>query len=94
MLSSCASAVADDGELATSLAAAFLASGSAQVIGTLRPIDDDGARELTRAFYRGGGLADPVRTLARVQAALAQTTNLDWPNFVLFGHDTCPKELP
>jgi tetratricopeptide (TPR) repeat protein len=96
MLSACASAVAgdDDGELATSLATAFLASGSLQVIGTLRPVTDAGAAEVARAFYRDHGAADPARTLARIQAALARTGNTDWPNFVLYGHDTCRKEPP
>jgi tetratricopeptide (TPR) repeat protein len=89
VLSDCASAIADDGELATSLATAFLAAGSAQVIATLRPVNDSGAREVTSAFYREGGAADPARVLARIQASLAQTANTDWPNFVMFGHDTC-----
>lgn len=89
VLSACSSAMSQDGELATSLATAFLASGSKQVIGTLRPVSDPGARELTSAFYRSDGVRDPPRVLARVQLALAATDNVDWPNFVLFGHDTC-----
>ena len=93
-LSACASAAADDGERATALATAFLASGSAQVIATLHSVTDPGASEITSAFYRNNGVADPARALAHVQAALAQTSNVDWPNFVLFGHDTCRKELP
>jgi len=95
VLAACVSAIADDGEQATSLANAFLAAGSAQVVATLRPIGDAGARELMHRFYREGGVADPARALARIQAALAATsTNADWPNFVLFGHDTCQKETP
>jgi len=94
MLSACASAVADDGEQATSLANAFLAAGSPQVIATLRPVSDTGAHEITSAFYRNRGVADPARTLAQVQAALARTANVDWPQFVVFGHDTCRKETP
>ncbi len=93
-LSACASAAADDGERATALATGFLASGSAQVIATLHSVTDPGAGEITSAFYRNNGVADPARSLAHVQAALAQTSNVDWPNFVLFGHDTCRKELP
>jgi tetratricopeptide (TPR) repeat protein len=89
VLSDCASAVADDGELAASLATAFLAAGSAQVIATLRAVTDAGAHEVTSAFYREGGAADPARVLARIQASLALTANTDWPNFVMFGHDTC-----
>jgi len=94
VLSACESAAANDSELATSLATAFLASGSHQVIATLRAVTDPGAGEITSAFYREGGVADPARALARIQARLAQTNNLDWPNFVLFGHDICRKESP
>lgn len=94
VLSACASAAADDGELATALATAFLASGSPQVIGTLHSVTDPGASEVTGAFYHNRGVTDPARALARVQAELAQTKNTDWPNFVLFGHDTCRKEMP
>jgi tetratricopeptide (TPR) repeat protein len=94
VLSACASAAANDGELATALVTAFLASGSPQVIGTLHSVSDGGAGEVTSGFYRNGGITDPARALAKTQAALAQTPNVDWPNFVLFGRDTCRKELP
>lgn len=89
VLSTCDSAASEDGELATSLAMAFLASGSSQVIGTLRLVNDAGAEQITSAFYRANGAAEPARALARVQAALAETGNHDWPNFAMFGHDTC-----
>jgi tetratricopeptide (TPR) repeat protein len=93
ILSACISAVSDDSEQATSLATAFLAAGSSQVIATLRPVTDVGAAELTRELYKSDGVIDPARTLARIQASLAdKSTNSDWPNFVLFGHDTCRKE--
>jgi tetratricopeptide (TPR) repeat protein len=94
VLSACASSASDDGELGSSLATGFLASGSVQVVATLRPVTDVGAREVIDAFYRDDGIADPVRALARVQAALSTTTNADWPNFAVFGHDLCRKELP
>jgi tetratricopeptide (TPR) repeat protein len=94
VLSACASAASDDGELAMSLATAFLASGSPQVIGTLHSVTDPGAREVTSAFYRARGVEDPARALAHVQAELSGTSNLDWPYFVLFGHDTCRRETP
>jgi tetratricopeptide (TPR) repeat protein len=92
VISACASAAADDAELATSLATAFVAGGSPQVIATLRAVTDIGAREVTTKFYRAGGVTDPVRTLAHVQASLATTANADWPNFAVFGHDVCRKE--
>ena len=99
VLSVCDSAAADDGELSTSLATAFVASGSKQVIATLRPVTDKGAAQITHAFYRYGGATDPARALAQLQKELAAKTepkdlNPDWPNFVLFGHDICRKESP
>jgi CHAT domain-containing protein len=92
MVTACSSADSDDGELATALATGFLASGSKQVIGTLRPINDAGAWELANKFYLLNGVSDPARVLARVQAELDGTSNADWPNFVLFGHDNCRRD--
>jgi CHAT domain-containing protein len=92
VLSTCEAAA--NGEFGPSLATAFLASGSTQVIAPLRPVTDPGASELISAFYRSGGVADPARSLAHIQAELANTANVDWPNFVLFGHDICRKESP
>ena len=89
MLSACGSASAADAELAGSLAAGFLAAGSDQVVATLRPVTDVGARRLTTRFYSAGGMTDPVRALARIQAELADTGYTDWPRFAVFGHDTC-----
>src|SRR5262249_17235245 len=93
-VAACSSAMANDGELATSLATAFLAAGSPQVLATLRPVNDGGTAEIAKAFYAHDGIADPARALARIQTALAQTRNADWPNFVLYGHDICRKESP
>ncbi len=90
----CDVAIAATGDDKANLAMAFLASGSHQVIATLRAVTDAGAGEITSAFYRQSGVADPARVLAHIQAELAQTSNEDWPNFVLFGHDTCRKETP
>jgi len=91
VLSACGSAMSDDLELAGSLATAFLAGGSAQVMATVRAVSDAGARELTARFYREGGADDPVHVLARIQAALADTDNTDWPSFAVFGHDLCTR---
>jgi tetratricopeptide (TPR) repeat protein len=90
-LAACSSAVANDSELATSLANAFLASGSSQVIGTLRPVHDIDAVQIARAFYRRNWFEDPVRKFADAQAELAKTSNEDWANFMMFGHDTCRR---
>lgn len=89
MLSACGSASATDAELAGSLVAGYLAAGSDQVVATLRPVSDAGARRLTTRFYSAGGMTDPVRALARIQAELADTGDADWPRFAVFGHDTC-----
>jgi tetratricopeptide (TPR) repeat protein len=90
LLSTCLSAVAEDGERATALSTAFLANGSRQVIATLRSVNDDAAQKITSQFYRSSGASDPVRALAQVQAELSRTSNTDWPHFVIFGHDVCP----
>lgn len=90
VLSTCLSAIADDGERSTALSTAFLANGSQQVVATLRQVTDDGAAEMTRQFYHRGGASDPVRALAHTQAELSRTNNTDWPHFVIFGHDVCP----
>ena len=80
------------GRLAASLSTAFLASGSSQVVATLRTVSDEGALELTRRFYADGGLKDPVRTLAAIQSQLADGDTKDWPSFAVFGRDVCgPK---
>jgi CHAT domain-containing protein len=89
VLAACGTARSDDPELAGSLSTAFLASGSSHVIATLRPVTDRGPVEVMRRFYEGGGVADPVRTLARVQAELADTSNKDWPSFAVFGKAVC-----
>jgi len=95
VLLACDSAHSKDTELAGSLAAAFLAAGSDQVVATTRPIDDRATRQLAGRFYRSGGIADPVRALAAVQAELAEQpgehANPDWPYFAVFGHDVCTR---
>ena len=94
VLAGCSSALADDPELAGSLAAAFLIAGSRQVVATTTDIGDHDAGDLTPRFYRANGTADPVRALAKVQAELAATPNTTWPYFAVFGHDSCPAPLP
>jgi len=92
VLLACKSAQAMDAERAGSLATAFLAAGSAQVVATLRDIDDLKTPELARRFYASGGVRDPVRALAKVQAELSAPAakNTDWPYFAVFGDDVCP----
>lgn len=89
VLAACASARANDLELAGSLATAFLAAGATQVVATLRPVSDRGARALLEQLYAEGGDRDPIRALARAQAARATTDDPDWPSFAVFGRDRC-----
>jgi CHAT domain-containing protein len=89
VLSACSTAQSGDPELAGSLSTAFLAGGSTRVVATLRPVSDPGALEITSRFYANGGVGDPARVLAEIQAQLADSTNKDWPNFAVFGGDIC-----
>ena len=91
VLAACESARAtgDDLELAGSLASGFLATGTPQVIATLRAVSDPGAAELVSRFYQAGGLSDPTRALARAQTMLDATLDTDWPRFAIFGHELC-----
>ena len=64
------------------------------MIATLRPVLDTGAGQIAKLFYSRNGLEDPARKLAEVQAELARTENQDWPNFMLYGRDTCRRGTP
>lgn len=48
---------------AVSLAGAFLTAGSASVLGTVRPVEDERASAFIGQFYRSGGAADPAAGL-------------------------------
>lgn len=89
VLSACSTARSWDPEVAGSLSTAFLAGGSDRVIATLRPVSDAGALDLTSRFYEAGGAEDPVRVLAKIQAALSEIGDKDWPNFAVFGKEIC-----
>jgi len=97
VLSACDAATASDREfeLAGSLVSGFLGAGSQHVVGTLRPITDAGALQISTRFYRAKGVADPARALAAVQSELAKThENIDWPYFTVFGPDVCLGDAP
>ena len=94
VLSVCNAAVSDDGELAGSLAAGFLAAGAQHVVGTSQAVSDDSASEVSVRFYLEGGVVDPARALAAVQSALANTSNTAWPHFAVFGLDVCREDQP
>ena len=91
VLAGCSTADSNDPELAGSLATAFLASGSSQVVATLRPVADADTLELMSRFYDEGGTNDPVRKLAAIQAKLAEGDTKDWPLFAVFGSDCAPS---
>jgi len=94
VLSACDTATSDIPELAGALVTGFLSAGSQHVVATLRPIQDAGAPDVMTRFYREGGVADPARALAVVQAELAKTPNGDWPFYAVFGPSVCPDGAP
>jgi tetratricopeptide (TPR) repeat protein len=94
VLSGCDTATSDDFELGGALVSGFLAAGAQHVVATLRPISDAGAPDLMTRFYRADGVADPVRALAQVQAALANTAQRDWPYYAVFGSAVCRTGTP
>jgi hypothetical protein len=89
VMSACSSADSNEPELAASLASAFLAAGSPQVVATLRRVEDEAASEVSTKFYSAGGAVDPIGALADVQAELFDTVNTAWPSFAVFGHQVC-----
>lgn len=93
-LAACGSAVADDSEIAGSVAMAFLARGTPQVIATVQAVSDLDAARLSRAFYKDVAVKDPARALRRAQLQAAREHNQYWPFYMLFGHDICRKDLP
>lgn len=87
VLASCASGLSGSRGQAASLAQAFLATGSAAVLASLRSIDDAQARRLVLDFYRAGGAQRPTLALAHLQrqriAASERPTR--WAAFAVFG---------
>lgn len=84
VLASCASAVGRETSGADSLATAFLRAGSGAVVATLRTVPDAAAHQLVEAFYRHGGVADPVRGLAAAQLEVARAQPvLVWSAFTV-----------
>jgi CHAT domain-containing protein/Tfp pilus assembly protein PilF len=92
VLSACETAlgreVAGEG-LVSGLPRAFLYAGSARVLVSLWPVEDESTRELMALFYRGlfaRGLA-PARALQEAQRAMARSGRAPsrWAGFVLLG---------
>jgi CHAT domain-containing protein len=65
------STTVDLGEDYTTLGQSLLFAGARNVIATLWRIDDEGAAELSRRFYRALGSVDPREALARSQREMA-----------------------
>jgi tetratricopeptide (TPR) repeat protein len=87
VLTTCASAATSGMEMWGSLAAAFLAAGSIDVVATLASVEDRVAADFTELFYRLGGASDPVGAVTRAQRAMAQQGRpvADWRPFVAVG---------
>lgn len=85
VLASCGSAAATDLGGWGSIAAGFLAAGSAAVLATGWTVTDDDAAALVAAFYRHGGARDPARALAAAQRerAAAGAPPAGWAAFTL-----------
>lgn len=86
VLLTCASAATPRNEMWGSLAAAFLAAGSEHVVATLSAVPTEDASTFALAFYRNGGVEDPVRAVARAQRELAATMPVGkWSQYVVTG---------
>ena len=86
VLSSCASAATERRDMWGSLAASFLAAGSADVVATLFSVEDSTAAEFTKLFYRNHGDRDPVAATAAAQRAMARDHAVSaWSAFIATG---------
>jgi CHAT domain-containing protein len=86
VLPTCASAATVRREMWGSLAAAFLAAGTRDVVATLFSVEDALALEFARSFYQHGGATDPVAATARAQRELAARHPVSsWSAFVVAG---------
>ena len=84
-LATCASAARRGRGLWGSLAAAFLAAGSRDVLAALWSVEDEPARRFVLRFYDEGGIRDPALALARAQrmAIAAGEPPSAWAPYVL-----------
>lgn len=86
VLPTCASAATNRREMWDSLAAAFLAAGSNDVVATLFSVEDRVAAEFTERFYRHHGSRDPVAATAAAQREMAAGHPVSaWGNFLVVG---------
>ena len=86
VLPTCASAAANRRDMWGSLAVAFLAAGSSDVVATLYSVEDRTAAEFTERFYRYHGADDPVAATAAAQRDLATDHPTSaWSAFIVVG---------
>ncbi len=87
VLASCASASPVGNLPWSSLAAAFLATRSRAVLGTLHVVEDEPTRRFVRAFYEQGGATAPVAALAAAQRQAIRRGDpvSAWGWFVMYG---------
>jgi len=86
VLATCASAASRRRDMWGSLATAFLAAGSTDVVATMFSIEDRIAAEFTARFYRHGGARDPVAATASAQRELAtRYPTAAWSAFMVVG---------
>ncbi len=87
VVASCTSAATRPDAMWTSVAAAFLASGSPSVVGATASIPDDVARDIVVELHRHAREVDAARALARaLRSAIARgTPTRSWSAFAVLG---------
>ena len=87
ILPTCASAATSKHDMWGSLAVAFLAAGSADVVATLFSVEDADAVAFTKAFYDHQGAHDPVSATAVAQREMMASNHPTsvWSAFIVVG---------
>ena len=87
ILPTCASAATSKHDMWGSLAVAFLAAGSVDVVATLFSVEDAAAVAFTKAFYEHQGAHDPVSAVAAAQRAMMAGNHPTsvWSAFIAVG---------
>jgi CHAT domain-containing protein len=87
VLPTCASAATSKHDMWGSLAVAFLAAGSANVVATLFSVEDAHAVAFTKAFYAHQGSRDPVGAVSAAQREMIanRLSTSVWSAFVVVG---------
>lgn len=87
VLPTCASAATSKQDMWGSLAVAFLAAGSVNVVATLFSVEDVHAVDFTKAFYKHHGAHDPVGATAEAQREMIAGNHPTsvWSAFIVVG---------